>query len=179
LAQRGAAARRYAQAVFDLAKQQGTLEQWRKDLALLNQLFGNEGVVSALEDPRTSQDAKHKLAEGLLGKQRVQPMAANLVRLLVERNRVHLMPRLVEAFDRMYNKEMGIIIAEVTTAVPLDQAHQSQVAKHLATLTGARTVDLRVKVDPSILGGIVARIGDELIDASVATRLSELAQRIS
>jgi F-type H+-transporting ATPase subunit delta len=179
LAQRGAAARRYAQAVFDLAKEAGTLEQWRKDLALLKQLFGHEGVISALEDPRTSQDAKHKLTEGLLGKQRVEPLAANLVRLLVERDRAHLMPRLVEAFERMYNKEMGIVIAEVTTAVPLDPAHQAQVAQHLATLTGAKTVDLRVKVDPSILGGIVARIGDELIDASVATRLSELAQRIS
>jgi F-type H+-transporting ATPase subunit delta len=86
---------------------------------------------------------------------------------------------MVEHFERMYNKEMGIVIAEVTTAVPLDSAHQSEVAKHLATLTGARTVDLRVKVDPSILGGIIARIGDELIDASVATRLAELAQRIS
>jgi F-type H+-transporting ATPase subunit delta len=74
---------------------------------------------------------------------------------------------------------MGIVIAEVTTAVPLDQAHQSEVAKHLANLTGAKTVELRVKVDPTILGGIVAKIGDELIDASVASRLAELAQRIA
>jgi F-type H+-transporting ATPase subunit delta len=179
LAQRGAAARRYAQAVFDLGKQNGTLEQWRVDLAMLSQFFGNETIVSMLEDPKTTQDAKHKIVDDLLGKERVQPLAGNLVRLLVERNRVHLMPRLVEAFNRMYNKEMGIVIAEVTTAVPLDAAHQAQVAKHLATLTGAKTVDLRVKVDPGILGGIVARIGDELIDASVASRLADLAQRIS
>jgi F-type H+-transporting ATPase subunit delta len=179
LAQTGAAARRYAQAVFDIGKQAGTLDQWRTDLALLNQLFGNPAVADALEDPKMGDEGKRKLVQGLLARQKVQPLAVNLVLLLVERNRIHLMPRLVDHFNRMYNKEMGIVIAEVTTAVPLDQAHQSEVAKHLANLTGAKTVELRVKVDPTILGGIVAKIGDELIDASVASRLAELAQRIA
>jgi F-type H+-transporting ATPase subunit delta len=179
LAQRGAAARRYAQAVFDLAKQAGTLDKWRADLAVVKQLFGNDEVANALEDPKMRQEGKRNLVNGLLARQNVQPLSSNLVMLLVDRNRIQLVPRMVEHFERMYNKEMGIVIAEVTTAVALDTAHQAEVAKHLATLTGAKTVELRVKVDPSILGGIVARIGDELIDASVAARLADLAQRIS
>lgn len=179
MAQSGAAARRYAQAVFEIAKRDGTLDRWRADLALLNQIFGNEAVAQALEDPKMEDEGKRNLVRGLLARQQVQPLAVNLILMLVERNRIHLLPRVVEHFDRMYNKEMGIVIAEVTTAVPLDPAHRNHVAKHIANLTGAKRVELRVKVDPSILGGIVAKIEDELIDASVASRLAELAQRIA
>jgi F-type H+-transporting ATPase subunit delta len=78
----------------------------------------------------------------------------------------------------MYNKEKGIVIAEVTTAIPLDEAHQKRVADQLARLTG-KTVQLRTRTDPRILGGVITRIGDELIDASVATRLADLAERLA
>jgi len=179
LAQRGAAARRYAQAVFDMGKQAGTLDQWRADLSMLKQLFGSDEVHTALEDPKRGEADKRGLIEKMLARRPVSPLARNFVLLLAERNRVHLINRIVEHFDRMYNKEMGIVIAEVTTAVPLDAAHQSEVARHLVTLTGSKSVELRMTVDPKILGGIIARIGDELIDASVASRLAALAQRIS
>ncbi len=79
----------------------------------------------------------------------------------------------------MYNRERGIVVADVTTAVPLDDAHRSRVEQQLSAITGGKTVQLRLHTDPSILGGMVARIGDELLDASVATRLATLAQRLT
>ena len=178
MATRGAAARRYAQAVFDLAKAKGTLEEWRADLATLNSIFGSDQVLLALEDPKMSGEARAKHIDDVLARQKISPLAANFLHLLAQRRRLALLPRLIEVFEEMYNKEKGIVIAEVTTAVPLDEAHQKRVADQLARITG-KTVQLRTHTDPRILGGIITRIGDELIDASIASRLAELAERLT
>jgi F-type H+-transporting ATPase subunit delta len=178
MATRGAAARRYAQAVFDLAKAKGTLEEWRADLATLSSMFGNEQTVDALEDPKLTDVARAKIINDVLATQKVSPLAANFLRLLAERRRLALLTRIAEVYGEMYNKEKGIVIAEVTTAIPLDEAHQKRVADQLARLTG-KTVQLRTRTDPRILGGVITRIGDELIDASVATRLADLAERLA
>jgi F-type H+-transporting ATPase subunit delta len=78
----------------------------------------------------------------------------------------------------MYNREKGIVIADVTTAVPLDEAHRKEVADRLAKITG-KTVEIRMHTDPNILGGIITRIGDELLDSSVASQLAQLAERLT
>jgi len=102
----------------------------------------------------------------------------NLLFLLAERQRLSLLPRIVESYQEMYNKAKGIVVAEVTTAVPLDAARKQQVANRLSELTG-KTIELRTKEDPRILGGMITRIGDQLIDGSVSARLSELADRLA
>ena len=178
MATRGAASRRYAQAVFDLAKAKGTLDEWRADLGTLSSIFGGDQAISALEDPKLTHTAQSKLIDDVLDRQKVQPLAKNFVRLLAQRGRLSLFPRIVEVFGEMYNREKGIVIAEVTTAIPLDEAHRKRVADQLARITG-KTVQLRTHTDPRILGGLVTRIGDELIDASVASRLAELAERLT
>jgi F-type H+-transporting ATPase subunit delta len=178
MATRGAASRRYAQAVFDLAKEAGTLDQWRADLATLNALFGSEQTVAALEDPKLTDATRSRIIGDVFAQQKISPLAMNFLRLLAQRRRLSLLPRIVEVFEEMYNKEKGIVIAEVTTAVPMDEAHTKRVADQLAAITG-KTVQLRTRTDPRILGGLITRIGDELIDASVATRLAELAERLT
>ena len=178
MASRGAAARRYAQAVFDLAKKSGQLEEWRADLGTLNAVFGSERAVDALEDPKLTDESRTKIIDGVFKSQKVSPLAINFLRLLAARRRLSLVPRIVEIFEEMYNKEKGIILAEVTTAIQLDEAHQKRVADQLARITG-KSVKLSTKVDPSILGGIITRIGDQLIDASVASRLAALAEKLA
>jgi F-type H+-transporting ATPase subunit delta len=178
MASRGAAARRYAQAVFDLAKKSGQLEEWRADLGTLNAVFGSERAVDALEDPKLTDESRTKIIDGVFKSQKVGPLAINFLRLLAARRRLSLVPRIVEIFEEMYNKEKGIILAEVTTAIQLDEAHQKRVAEQLARITG-KSVKLSTKVDPSILGGIITRIGDQLIDASVASRLAALAEKLA
>jgi F-type H+-transporting ATPase subunit delta len=174
----GAAARRYAQAVLDMAKGAGTLDQWKADLNTLNNLFGSEQTVSALEDPKLTHANETKIIDDLFAAEKVSPMAMNFLRLLAQRRRLSLLPRIVEVFGEMYNKEKGIVVAYVTTAIPLDDVHQKRVADQLAKRTG-KTVIIQANTDPSILGGIITHIGDELIDASVATRLSELAEKLT
>jgi len=179
MAQRGGAARRYAQAVLDLAKQDNSLDKWLSDLTALNAVFGTGRAVEALADPKLTHEAQQEMIERLIPREVTNPLAHNLLMLLVRRQRLALLPRLVEVFQEMYNRERDIVVADVTTAVPLDEAHQRRVAEQLARITGGKTVQLRLHTDPSILGGMVARIGDELLDASVATRLATLAQRLT
>jgi F-type H+-transporting ATPase subunit delta len=178
VAQRGAAARRYAQAVFDLAKEAGSLDEWLADLKTLNSLFGDEKTVNMLEDPKLTRDAQYKIVDDLVAKVQVDPLVGNFIKLLVQRGRLASLPRIVEIFGEMYNREKGIVIADVITAIPLDDAHRKEVADRLARITG-KTIELRLHTDPSILGGIVTRIGDELIDASVASQLAQLAERLT
>lgn len=179
MALRGAAARRYAQAVFDMAKEGDSLDRWLSDLRVLNGVFGSDNAVSTLEDPKLTHADQQRMVLEKLPKGVVTDLATNFLLLLVQRGRLSLLPRIVELYQQMYNKQKGIIVAEVTTAVPLDDAHKKRVSDQIAQITGGKEVDLRLKEDPRILGGIITRIGDELIDASVANRLAELSERLS
>lgn len=178
MALRGAAARRYAQAAFSIAKDTNTLDRWLSDLTTLAGIFGNEHVVSVLEDPKLTYEEQRGAIHQLVPKDVVSELALNMVMLLMQRDRLSSLPRILETFQEMYNKEKGIVVAEVTTAVPLDDAHRERVQQHLSQITG-KTVELRVRHDPSILGGMITRIGDELLDASVASRLAELGDRLT
>jgi len=179
VALRGAAARRYAQAVFDMAKEANNLDRWLSDLRVINGVFGSHNAVETLEDPKLTDADQQRIVLEKLPKGVVTDLATNFLLLLVQRGRLSLLPRIVELYQQMYNKEKGIIVAEVTTAVPLDEAHKQRVSDQIAMITGGKEVDLRLKEDPRILGGIITRIGDELIDASVANRLAELSDRMS
>jgi len=178
VAVRGAAARRYAQAVFEIAKESGTLDKWLADLKTMNSLFGDQATVNMLEDPKLTRDAQYQIVDDLVSKVQVDPLVGNFIKLLVQRGRLVSLPRIVEIYGEMYNREQGIVVADVITAVPLDEAHRKEVGDRLARITG-KTVELRMHTDPSILGGIVTRIGDELIDASVASQLAQLAERLT
>jgi len=179
LAVRGAAARRYAQAVFEIAKESTSLDKWLSDLNTLNAAFGSREVVTNLEDPNLKEEDQRKVISDVLKPGTVSELALNLLYLLVRRQRLALLPRIVEVYQQMYNKEKGIIIADVISAVPLDAAHQKRVSEQLSRITGSKTVELHVHQDPRILGGLITRIGDELIDASVATRLADLSERLA
>lgn len=178
MALRGAAGRRYAQAVFDIAKESNALDRWLGDLKLFAGIFGTPNAVATLNDPRLTEVAQKRIVTEHIANYKVEPMAINLLMLLVERGRIDLLPRIAERFQELYNTEKGIIIADVTTAVPLDEAHKQRLAQQLSRLTG-KTVQMRLHDDPRILGGMITRIGDELIDASIATRLATLAERIA
>lgn len=178
MATRGPAARRYAQAVLDIAKENGTLDRWLSDLKVLSGVFGAPSVITMLEDPKLTEEDQKQVVARLLEKGLVDDLAVNLLMLLLRRGRLGSLPRIVEVFQDLYNKEKGIIVADVTTAVPLDDAHKQRVADQLSRITG-KTIDLRLHHDPRILGGLITRIGDELIDASVATRLAELSDRLT
>lgn len=172
------AARRYAQAVFDIGQEQGTLEQWASDLRIVRETLTTEPqVMRVLRTPDSPLSEKHQLLNRLF-ERRIGPLARNLVDLLLNRGRITLAPEVEEAFDELYLASQGVAYANVTTAVPLDAAEERRVGEQLSRITG-KTIRIRATVNPDVLGGIVAQVGDQLIDGTVATQLRLLRNRMT
>lgn len=170
------AAKRYAQAVFGLAREKGSFDQWQADLARLDAIVGDERAAFYLASPNNSVADKLKFLDAALAQNSAE--SRNLVRLLLQRQRLEIVPEMRRLFEEAVLAERGIAVAEVTTAEPLDERAQAIVRNQLRQLVG-KEIELRMKVDPAIIGGIVARVGDQLIDGSVINQLRRLRARLA
>lgn len=173
---RAASARRYAEAVFDLALEKETLDEWSRDLRSIAGFVGERDVAMVLSSNRVPRNEKERLLEAGL-RAEIGPLAMNLVRILNERDKVMQAPDIQQVFQELVDAHRGIAHAVVTTAVPLTDDDQRAVAERLSAITGKR-IDVTPVVDESIIGGMVARIGDQLIDGSTRTRLQALKRRL-
>ena len=170
------AATRYAQAVFSLGKERGTLDVWQNDLNELATLTGDSRVSSYLSNPSITADTKLATLEASLPST-VQPELRNLAKLLVVRGRTNLIPQIREIFEDQVRAERGITVAQVTTAEPLTADEEALVREKLASITG-NTIEITSTIDPDIIGGIVVRIGDQVIDGSVRNKLERMRTRL-
>lgn len=170
--------RGYAEAVFRIADAEGESEAVEGQLFAFAKLLESETPVrEALIDPALPAENKRGLIRDTLG-ERANPVAVNLLGFLVEQGHARDIGRIVEAVVEVAAEARQSAVAEVRSAVPLAEAQRRRLAEALATATG-RQVDIRVVVDPSILGGLVARVGDVIFDGSVRTRLDEAKQRLA
>jgi len=165
-------ARRYAEAARSIAERDGSLETWVTAVETAAQRLGVPELMRVLADPALSFDSRRSVAEQVLG-DTVTGGPRNLVLLLVRRNRIELLPEVAAQLRRLYDQQQGIVSATVTSAAPLTDADVSALRERLAGMTGGR-VDISLQVDPDILGGVMVRIGDRLIDGSVRGRLERL-----
>jgi F-type H+-transporting ATPase subunit delta len=169
------AAKRHAQAAFQIAQERGELDKWRSDLELIAAVFSDPELLPVLEDTKVRFEDKAKaVSQGLSG---AGELALNLAKLLILRHRIKLMPQIAEEYGRLVDHHKGIEHAEVVTAVPIDQSTEESLREHLVKITKSQIV-LTARVDPEIIGGFVARVGDKVIDGSVRSRLQSLRQRI-
>lgn len=171
MAARGVA-KRYAQAVFDIATEEKTHEQWLGDLTTLAQAAIDPAGGEFFTAPNIPTAAKRGMLDTLLPGETRQEVR-NLGYMLIERRRFDILPDLLEVYRDLMLDAQGIAIAEVTTAVELSAAEREQVKAQLKSIVG-KDIELRTNVDPAMIGGLVARIGDQLIDASVTTQLQHL-----
>lgn len=170
-------ARRYAEAAFEIAAGSGAFDAWSRDLRAIADFVGRRDVAGILRSSRVPRAEKRRLLEaGLAGD--VARLAMNLALLLLERGRIDLARAVQAAFQERVDERLNIAHATVTTAVPLADDEQRAVAAKLSSLTG-KQVDVTPVVDESIIGGVIARIGDELIDGSTRTRLLALKRRLA
>lgn len=176
VASASASARRYAEAVFDLATDVGAFDAWSRDLAVIAAFVADPEVAGLLASGKVPRDEKTRLLSAGLERQ-IAPMSWNLVRLLEQRGKTYLAPGILELFQERVDDTRGVANAVVTTAVPLEADEREAVASRLSALTG-KQVNVTPVVDESIIGGIVARIGDELIDGSTKSRLVALKRRL-
>jgi F-type H+-transporting ATPase subunit delta len=168
-------ARRYAQAVFEIALEKKELERWQNDLQKVAAAIGDSSFLAVLENPKIKLEEKSRLLSRILGD--ISPLALNLALLLIARARIGMMGEIAGEYQRLLDAYRGIQAADVTTAVPLDDRDKQKLAEKLGSLVGAKVV-MKSEVDPGILGGIIARVGGKLLDGSTRSKLVALKKEL-
>jgi F-type H+-transporting ATPase subunit delta len=173
---KGAIARRYAGAIFELAQKQHVLDQTLADLKGIAEVFTNRKLAYLLREPKVPAQRKETaLRKALTSK--VQPMSLNLALLVVQRELVDLMPKIATELEKLVLDYHNQAIAEVTTAAEMDKTQSDLVKGALERSTG-KNILLHTQIDPSILGGLIARVGDQIVDSSIRYRLHALQQQL-
>jgi F-type H+-transporting ATPase subunit delta len=176
MARGGTAARRYAEAAFEVATRDDTLERWRDELDLAASTAGDPRSLEVLANPAIPIERRTKALDDMLS-DRVSAPTANLLRLLLRRGRIEDLPRVAAEFRRLDDIRQGITHATATSASELTEDEIRQLTARLEQSTGGR-IALDVEVDPRLLGGLVVRVGDRLIDGSVRGRLERLRNQL-
>ena len=174
-----AAAARYARALFDVAlHERQDLDQIAGELSGVSALVaGNEPLARALSHPAIPAARKRGVVAALLAQSPVHPLLSRTLLLLADRDRLALLPDLTAAFRSRVMDHQQVVRAEVTTAMELPADRVAALRQGLAAATG-RQVQLETRVDPSIVGGAVTRIGSTVYDGSVTTQLAKLKERL-
>ncbi len=166
-------AKRYAQAVFEIARETDELNRWQSDLEKIARLGGDAALSAFWESPKVHFEEKTKLLSEQLGD--ISPLALNLTCLLVDRGRLGIIGDITEEYHSLVNAYYGIEQAEVTTAIPLDDEDKVELSECLGMVVDKKVV-LKTEVDSRVIGGIIVRIGGKLIDGSIRNKLAVLKQ---
>lgn len=164
------AAKRYAQAALELAVEGGNIAAWRSDLADIAAVLTESEAAGYFADTRVPVEERLGALERVLD---IGPMSLNLARVLVTRGRSRMARQVAQAFQRLADEHEGIEHARVVTAIDLPPEQLRAIEARLSAQLGKR-VQATAQVDPSIVGGILIRVGDSLVDGSVRTRLKRL-----
>jgi len=166
-----ALARRYAEACYEVARERVSVDPIGTDLDRARDVLGDPRVRAVMVNPRVSRDERNTVLAGLL--EGISAPARNLVRLLVEHRRFDLLSDVVAEYRRLVDAASGVIRVVITTAVPLDRPASRQIEGVFAVRYG-HSVRVETVHDPEIIGGLVIRIGDRVIDDSVRSHLQQL-----
>jgi len=168
---RRAYARRYAQAVFEIALETKELDRWQSDLSEIVRAVGDTALAAWLGSPKVPFGDKAKLLSERLKK--VNPLAFNLALLLVNKGELSIIGEIADEYQRLLNSYRGIEPAEVITAIPLEDEDKQKLVEHLGAIVDKKVV-LKSEVDPALIGGFVARVGSKLLDGSTRSKLIAL-----
>lgn len=176
MARPSTAARRYAEAAFEIARRDGTLERWLDDLRLAADVVTQPDAARVVDNPAIPFATRREVLGKLLERRMAQP-AYNLVLLLAKRGRLSAAPTVAAEYKRLVDRERDVVVATVASAVPLEKAELEAIGARVREMTGAQA-EIVTAVDPELIGGLTVRIGDRLIDASVRGRLERLRDSI-
>ncbi len=174
-----ASQRRYASAAFTVAGHSGDYDAWIQALSEVTRVLQMPSARSVFMSPAVPSTQKNAALDCILPT--ASPMVRNFLHILVDRDRLDEVPGILDALRDLINAQRGIITADVTTAVPLDAELERVVAQRLASYLGRdpQNITIRSRVDPSIIGGVVARVGDQVIDDSVRGRIERLRRTLA
>ncbi len=167
-------AKRYAKAIFDLAEAENTTHVVFKDLTTLKKMVNeNQDLNRLISSPTFTSTDQISVMNEIFKKQNISILVKNLVNVLIGNRRVSLLISIVNAYDFIMKSNSGEIIAEVITAAELKEDQKQEVIKNLKKMTG-KEIQIQSKIDPEIIAGIKVKIGSQMIDASVSTKLNNL-----
>ena len=167
-------AKRYAKALFAIGKEDGTYEAYSEALKAVAGLFETiPEVEDALTNPLYPVDVREKAMASIIQSMDADKVMGNFLNLLVEKKRVVILPEIAEEFQIMVDEDQNICHGTVISAVELNSELQSKIQATLENITGKK-VELTASVDPSIIGGMTAKVGDLVLDGSIRTQLASL-----
>jgi F-type H+-transporting ATPase subunit delta len=167
----------YSRALFEVAKEQGTLDVVREQLGQFAEaLDGNRDLAVFFFSPYFSTEEKKQGLHGALDG--ADPAIVNFLETLLERHRMPVIFRIRAVYERLWDEENQLLPVSVTSAVALDEATVKSIGDRIGEQTGQR-VELTSTVDPEILGGIVLRVGNSILDASIKHRLDQLRKHVA
>ncbi len=169
-------ARRYSQALFEIAGEEKNYETYFDDLEKFSSLLEeNENLKEFLFNPIFAREDKKAVVSEIIQKVGVSPISANFLRLLVDKGRISALGEIVDAYQQLMDQALGKARVSVKTAFPLSAELVADVKKTMEGLT-KKQVEMVVEEDPSLLGGIVVKIGDTLYDGSIKAQLSKIRE---
>ena len=169
--------RGYAEALFNVVQGEGELDRVEDELYRFSRILdSNHELKQALADRSVDETQRIKVLDGLLG-EKVPEHTLGLLTFIVMQGRARQLPQILDELSDIAANARRSVVAEVRSAVPLDDAQQRELAQALGRATGLK-VELKVVVDPNVVGGIVAKVGDTVIDGSVRRRLEQLREEV-
>jgi F-type H+-transporting ATPase subunit delta len=171
-------ARRYARAVLDLGVELGQLDAIVDEMSAFAEAWeASPELRNALENPLVAHDAKKAVVNELAGRLGASPTTRHTLLLLVDRRRAKALPHVAQALREFADARKGLLRAEVSTAAPLSETYYARLQAQLEAMTGKRVVVDR-RTDPTLIAGVVTRIGDRILDGSLRTRLQSLREAL-
>ena len=171
----GSAARRYAEALLEIAAEESAVDAFRASLDRLASAF-EPGIIRALRDPKVTLE-RRRAAVAAAARDEPKAIRATLD-LLLQRDRIELLPEIARAYSDLVDRREGIVKAKVTTSVAVNEAQRADIVRRLEQASGKK-VRATFAVDPRLIGGAKVQIGDRLMDASLRTSLDQLARQLA
>jgi F-type H+-transporting ATPase subunit delta len=169
-----AIAKRYAKALVQIGTDEGQIDKFSGELSQFTAvLTGNAGLSAAFSNPAYGIEAKKEILKEIIAKLGLSSSVANFLQLLLDRNRLPFLPQIVESFNSFADDISGVIRPTLTSGLPLEQGQIDEIKSSLTKATGKKVV-LKVEVDPSLIGGVVTKIGDKVFDGSIKTQLVKI-----
>jgi len=166
---------RYAKALFELSAESKSLDKIEKDLLSVHSLITKNNELNMLiKSSSLSRENQASLMEKLLKKMKVSPLIIKFIGTLAVNGRLNIINNIIEEFLKKLAHHRGELTAEITTAVPISKDINKSIVKEISKLTKTNKIELKEKIDESLIGGLIIRMGSTMIDSSIKTKLSTL-----
>ncbi len=170
---------RYASALYALASEKGATDEVAAALANFQSLINDSPDLARLvKSPVYSSDEQVRAIGAVMDKAGIAGVAANFIRLVASKRRLFVLSDMIDAFQRLNDRAKGLVRADVTVAAPLRPDQETTLRQTLSGVTGGKSVSLNVRTDPSIVDGVIVKLGSRMVDASVRTKLNAIRTRM-